>query len=171
MIMEITNETRVAYLFARFHHRLGFEKVLSISGGFPDMLALRDEKGVRIELEFSASGLRTHYTIRGSEVRHYEKEWMKLIHKGDKWYKVTDYSHEGKWGEDCSWGMWWGDENGNLELVEDKNGSHLKRKSLNYWIDAVVCWKATEVMKDRLEGEGIEVVVLKDRLAELGVSW
>lgn len=158
--MEIKDEKGVEYLFIRHHHLLGFEKIIEFNASFPDVMALRDGKNVSIELEFSASGLGTHYKIRGSCVYHRE-DWRKLVHKENKWYIV----------ESGNLGNWWDDEDGNLELVEAKTHSYLRRKSLNYWIDAVVCWKATEFMKSRLEEEGIEVISLEDRLAELGVSW
>lgn len=46
------NEQGVVYLFSKYHEKLGFEKILHISTHFPDVIAVRDGKEIRVELEF-----------------------------------------------------------------------------------------------------------------------
>ena len=58
------NEQGVIYLFSRYHEKLGFEKIIQIGTRFPDVIAVRDNKHISIELEFRLSGVRSHYLAR-----------------------------------------------------------------------------------------------------------
>ena len=70
-----TNEQGVVYLFSKYHEKLGFEKILHITTHFPDVIAKRNGKKTRIELEFLLSELQSHYIIKDAHP-HAEK-WMK----------------------------------------------------------------------------------------------
>jgi len=58
------NEMGVFYLFSRCHEKIGIEKILKFSSNrFPDVIALRAGKTVKIELEYKLSGFLKHYTL------------------------------------------------------------------------------------------------------------
>ncbi len=59
--MEVRSEKQVEYLFARFHHLIGFEKILNVQSAFPDITALRNEVLIKIELEYQLAGIINHY--------------------------------------------------------------------------------------------------------------
>lgn len=65
------NEQGVAYLFSRYHEKLGFEKIIKIGTHFPDVIATRNGEKVRIELEFLLSGVRSHYLARVLQDKKY----------------------------------------------------------------------------------------------------
>jgi hypothetical protein len=51
-----TNESEVIFLFAKIHEKLGFEKILKLRQKFPDCIAKKEGKTVKIEFEYNASG-------------------------------------------------------------------------------------------------------------------
>src|SRR4051794_12870398 len=57
--IEPRNENGVVYVFALSAKRLGFD-VRVVRAGFPDCIAQRDGKRVRIEFEFLSSNFRLH---------------------------------------------------------------------------------------------------------------
>jgi len=57
------NEMEVLYLFLRNHERLGFERILKIQTKLPDIIALRNGKVVRIEVEYLTSRFYQHFEI------------------------------------------------------------------------------------------------------------
>ncbi len=157
--MKITNESGVLYLFSRYHELLGFEDIIKIQTAFPDVYAIRKGSHVTIELEFKASRIATHYDIRGSTVYHNRKEYLE--HNDKWWEKVIPWSSRVRFD----------DERGNLYVERrGKSVSSLKRRSLKSCINGVICWTASEKWRTKLEAEGIEVIELKSRLPELGIS-
>ena len=67
------NEMGVFYLFSRYHEKLGFEKILRVSTLFPDVIALRASKTVRVEIEYKLSGFLRHYVY--AKVSGYYSGW------------------------------------------------------------------------------------------------
>jgi len=66
------NELGVLYLFARNHRKLGFERIVKITGGFPDIIAIRNRKLVKIELEYKISRFLRHYKTCYFDAKDYE---------------------------------------------------------------------------------------------------
>lgn len=164
-MMKITKEPHVFYLFSRYHELLGFEEVVNVQTAFPDIIAIREGKIVRIELEYIARRLAIHYQIRESVMYH--KYGERFEHKAGKWHKISPH-HEIKGMEIIR--MSWDDERGNLYVRKGAYASSLRRKSLKPLIDIVICWTACESQRNSLEAEGIEVIELKSRLIELGIT-
>jgi hypothetical protein len=77
------NEPGVFYLFARHHEKLGFEEIVDVSTLTPDVIAKRNGKQVRIELEYKSSGAISHYRVLDEDPR--EGKWTK---EGDEWIFV-----------------------------------------------------------------------------------
>jgi len=60
------NEGDLLYLFIRNHEKLGFSKILSIQlVGFPDIIAIEEDRIVKIELEYRLSSIKPHYKVGG----------------------------------------------------------------------------------------------------------
>jgi len=78
------NEGFVVYLFCRFHERLGFDKILWIDAYFPDCIAEKNGKKVRIEFESDAYFLRNHL-----KVRTYWSQIYKIVETDEK-YVIKD---------------------------------------------------------------------------------
>ncbi len=163
--MKITNEPHVLYLFSRYHELLGFEDIVNVQTAFPDITAIRDGKPVRIELEFIAGRIAIHYPIQGSTV--YQRYGERLEHKAGKWHKIAPCLLV-KGAERVFHS--WDDEGGNLYVRRGPYASTLIRKSLKPHIDIVICWTACESRRSSLEKEGIEVIELKSKLVELGIT-
>jgi len=88
------NEDGVFYLFSRNHEECGFKKIVDITGGTPDIIAINDDgEEVGIELEYKASTAFDHYCAldkkeQSSTVREYPRgEWNK---DGSIWKYVYD---------------------------------------------------------------------------------
>jgi len=160
------DEKWVEYLFARFHHLLGFEKVLEWRIYFPDVVALRNGKRTRIELESSLEHIINHYYVFGtSDYRHHwsKGEW---IREGTKW--VWKYKRKPMYIID----------DGTDEINDPTNNIYLDRGTLKYrsikpFVDVIVCWDAhkTWSIYKKLQDEGIEIIILKEVLPKLGVTW
>lgn len=155
--MEMTNEKQVEYLFARFHHLLGFEEVINVQSGFPDITALRNGEKVSIELEFRLCSLGIHYLVDDAWFNAHERFEIlngKYCKKRDT--GITSYNE---------------DDIDNLYVTTHLRCQRLLRRSLKPVIDIVICWSASPFYRKKIEGEDIEVIELKSRLKELGVSW
>ncbi len=92
------NEQGVAYLFFKYHEKLGFERILRIGTRFPDVTAIRDGKETRIELEFLLSGVQSHYIIK--DAYPHTQKWVKENEDENKVYwrlhqrRTTDPQHQ-----------------------------------------------------------------------------
>lgn len=149
-MFEPKNELGVLYWFARLHEKLGFEKILHIGAGFPDITALRNGELVRIELE---------YRLRGF-LLHYEYGWVEGWLRGWRWAKKGDYwmpYHPEHGYDECELVH---DPDG--MLYADKGGRVLKYRSLRDQVDVVVCW-----IVDCELPEPIEVICLRDYVAKM----
>lgn len=148
--MLVTSEKQVEYLFARFHHLLGFEKVLKFGSSFPDVIALRNGVVTRVELESKLSHVAVHYKVAVA----YENLGQKFNRK-----EVLD------------------EEGDNLFIKEYKflgqRVEELRRKSLKPVLDVIVCWiiDFSEPTRNKILVDGydsVEVIELKSKLEELG---
>lgn len=55
------NETHLLWMFILYHKEFGFEKIIDVRSHFPDIIAIRNNETVRIELEYKLSNLIYHY--------------------------------------------------------------------------------------------------------------
>lgn len=61
LLWEPKNEQEVLFLFAKFHHELGFPYILQVQAHFPDITVIDNDKQTkRIEVELAASHFRAH---------------------------------------------------------------------------------------------------------------
>jgi len=168
------NEKWVEYLFSRFHHLLGFEKVIKFQSAFPDVTALKKGREVRIELESNLSGVKAHYYIDKPNSNGFEEvngHWMRVSIVGDHSQALLNYPNPGKKEHHKEYeSMIYPDQNDNVYVARKS----LRRKSLAPLIDIIVCWKIDKYplqLKKDPNLEDIEVIELRSRLRKLGVSW
>ena len=140
------NEPGVVYLFSRFHEKLGFEEIVDISTLTPDMIAKRNGKQVRIELEFKSSGAIWHYRVVKEDPR--EGKW---IRDKDNWKFVLKS----------------GEIQHNLPDPEnkyrpEKDRNLLLLRTAREKFDIIVCWEKDEVFE-----ENMEIIELRKALREL----
>ena len=152
-------EKHIEYLFARFHHLLGFERVLEFQNVFPDVIALRNGKVTRVELEYNLMSAKIHYYVFPRRLLDYEAKVTRIEHEGTYW--VVYYIN--CWGrEDVLCKI--DDENGNVY----RDGDRLKRRRLGTAVDVIVYWRKGE---GRWYDDSVELINLQERLKELGVTW
>lgn len=156
-------ETYIGYLFSRFHHLLGFERVLEFRSRFPDVIALRDGSKIRIELESKLSNISSHF-VRFRVMKPYCRPLR--VGKDVVIYNRGPVSLG--WAEERRIH----DPEENLFWTELPGAYEIRCKSLKLYVDVVICGNIDSpgVLK-RLEEEGIEVIDLPSKLKELGVSW
>lgn len=168
-------ETHVQYLFARFHHLLGFEKILEFQDCFPDVIALRNNTVTSIELESKLTHVTVHYLV--AKAHHNLGEWFE--HRNGIWHLYAKPRFNSNLGKPMTLNRF-PDEGGNLYKKKYFAVEELRRKSLKPVIDVVVCWEinyAKELRKKILakgvwhKDQGIEVIELKSKLEELNVDW
>ena len=151
------NELEVLYWFSRLHEKLGFEEILRIRfGKFPDVIAKRDGKVVKVELEYKLSRFKDHY----------------YAYRPSNYGRALFWSGVLKWvWKDGVWLMYHRDygilRNGPRFEDPDKSryyldGPFLKYRSLRDLVDVVVCW-----IVDCELPEPIEVICLRDYAAEM----
>lgn len=153
------------YLFYRYHHLLGFEKILEITGRFPDVIALRNGEVTRVELESFLEHVKVHYYVFGISDREHPDYAGRWVREGSRWvWKWKDPGRSTHPKYDVV------EDPGNYVYLE--NG-RLKRKTLKPFVDVVVClfgyrhWEAYR----RLTFEGVEVIFLSEVLPEMGIDW
>lgn len=81
------NEMGVFYLFSKIHKELGFEEIVSFQQ-YPDVIAKRNGKTVKIELEYRLTNFRNHfgdyrkstpYPLYSEGKRQFSKEDIDII--------------------------------------------------------------------------------------------
>jgi len=173
--MIIKHEKDVEYLFARFHHLLGFEKVLVFQEWFPDVTAVRNGVEVKIELEYILSRINHHYYVHGtSNPGGFEKKdgrWYRIVAHSDLSQLLLNYPEPGKIKRYKGYEkIAYPDQEDNLYL----SAGQLRRKSLKPIIDVIVCWEIDHyplTLREDPDRQEIDVIELKSTLDELGVSW
>lgn len=162
-----TNEMGVFYLFSRYHKELGFEEIINITSYFPDIMALRDGKEVKIELEFLLSSFKSHYLYRESTDEGYWKwdeenrMWRIFNPRERSFVEVSEIELK---LNDSARKMF--RLSSARVIIEDSRNEFkvnwkgdLIYKTLIDQCNYVVCWE-----KDCDIESGIEVIVLKDEL-------
>jgi len=150
-----TSEIEVLYLFSKYHELLGFEKTLAVQSKFPDVVAVKNDKKVKIELEYNLGSLKAHMIIL--EVGSRSSNRGRIIEKDNKIYYKEDYSNP-------------------LELLCDNKNSEYKVQNkgrttrvmvnnLKTILDYVVCWK-----KNTAWDPGIPIIELSEALPRLGIT-
>jgi hypothetical protein len=129
------NEPGVFYLFARFHEKLGFEEIVDVSTIAPDVIAKRNGKQVRIELEYKSCSAISHYRVVNEDPGEgkWTKEgndWIFVLRNGIRKYIITD-PHD--------------------EYRLDKDRNLLLRNTAKEIFDIIVCWKKDEVFEKNIE--------------------
>jgi len=149
-------ESDIVEFFKKYHKELSFEKILKIQTHFPDCLAVRQGKIVRIEFEYVTSRFAYHYRVFGDYHHSVDWQWGRI---GDYWYlcdgkgrKIVDLMPK-----DLQ--PYYGplkrlDKKNELTII--KHRYHLFFKTLVDKVDCIVCWE----QDDKIE-EGIEVITLK----------
>jgi len=137
------NEGFVVYLFSRFHEQLGFEKVLKIGSTFPDCIALKDGKEVRIEFEIMPWYLKSHVKVATYSPVVY------IVTETEREYLVTSRSGQSNWKVSYPKDQYTATiyPNGLAEI-------NYKRLPLDY----CVCWENRGTKRDYQEG--IEIIEL-----------
>jgi len=167
------NELGVLYLFARNHRKLGFEKIVKITGEFPDIIAIRNGKLVKIELEYKISRFLRHYKTCYFDAKDYEldedeHDWIfRRKHRRNKNFRPfirfqkIKYKVQGEKFETIK---------GAQPII--MTGAIIKpvmavrwkvrRYTLKDQVDVIVCWEKDRDLKDEIEV--IELSKLKDIL-------
>lgn len=168
-------EKWIEYLFSRYHHLLGFEKVLVFQKWFPDVTALRSGVETKIELELLLSRINHHYYVMGTsnpggfELK--DGRWMRVVAIPDMSNALLNYPNPEKIEYYKGYrSIIYPDQEDNLYI---KSG-HLRRKSLKPVIDVIVCWAIDHYplsLREDSKRHEIEIIELKSRLTELGLSW
>lgn len=146
------NEAEVIYLFSKYHKKLGFSRILSISGGkFPDIHAMRRGKVVGIEMEYNLKSFLFHYFLNsieyGYNFSHVQKWTYNEKHKG--WCRfINDEIVKNSFLYDSE-----------KQLTTTKNESALIYKSLKSDVDIVICW-----IEDYEINDDIEIINLREQL-------
>jgi len=145
------NEKGVFYLFSRIHEKIGFEKIISFQQ-WPDIIAKRNGKTVRIELEFKLSDfLRHHYRITKPLVMGH---WKKVQ---NKWILVVGTNIV----DEIS------DPENNIWLNRDDNALYLKTLG-DKKVDVVICW-VKDIELSKLINDNVQVVELSCLIKYKGV--
>lgn len=129
------NEPGVAYLFSRFHEKLGFEEIVDISTMTPDIFARRSRKQVAIELEFKSSSAIRHYRVARENPR--DGRWIR--DKGNWRFVLKD----GRIKYDLR------DPDNKYRLDRDRNLLLLRTAKEKFNI--IVCWEKDEVFEENME--------------------
>jgi len=153
-------EKHIEYLFARFHHLLGFERVLDFRNWFPDVIALRNGKITRVELEYNLMSAKTHYYIYPRDQFGMRGKITRIEHRDGYWIVYRREPLMGKEEILCKIN----DEGGNVY----RDGWSFKRRSLKPVVDVIVYWYKGE---GRWHDYSVELINLQERLKELGVTW
>jgi len=165
--MKIESEKQVEYLFARFHHLLGFERVLNFQSEFPDVIAIKDREKKRIELEYEVGRIVVHYIFYKDA-----KYWPTFTFENGQW--IIHYNGKNE-VFDCN-----GEEE-NLYVEnwppyckENYTYQFLKRKSIKPVLDTVVYWEGDYIpqcIKEDPRGDELELINIREKLEELDQSW
>ena len=159
-LIEPNNETHLIWLFTLYHKDYGFSDILNIGTFFPDVIAIRDGKKLKIEFEYKLSGFFSHYCVDSFEgyYKFYPKarrlEWRKINNMWKKFDLETDkeiISDKYK------------DTDNELE-IDNKTGG-LCYKTLKDDCDLVFCW-----LKDCEPRENIEVIYLCESISKHRVN-
>ena len=178
------NEAGVMYLFSRYHEEIGFEKILKFNTttGFPDIIALRDGKEVRIELEHTLGKIRVHYErIQSNNFGWTWDEDNRLFREKDRsipkrvyeWflenlskdkidYRVQQFVISRDNLSDNAYSFV-SDPFKELKLGARNN---LVYKSIKKWVDVIICW---EIGSYRLK-DNLEVIELKNKLIQTKIK-
>lgn len=169
------NEAGVMYLFSRYHEELGFEKIIKFNTttGFPDIVALRDGKKVRIELEHTLGKIRVHYEcIKSTNHEWFWDDGFSVFREKDRFIPehVVELFLENAPKNRIKHSLVHEEiSNEPFFIVSDplrqlkKGGKkNLVYKSIKQWCDIVVCWEIGSYrMKDDLE-----VIELKNKFIQ-----
>jgi len=133
------NEMGVFYLFSRYHEKLGIEKILKFNlNKFPDVIALKAGKTVKIEIEYKLRGFLRHYILANVQGYYSGWRWKKKGNSWFAWHPKHGYDPE------CI-------PDPKNELFSD--GMELKFKSLKGYVDIIICW-----IKDCSLPEDFEII-------------
>jgi len=135
-MFEPKNEKGVEYLFSVHHKELGFEKIISFNS-FPDIVALRNGKIVKIELEYRLECFNKHYLVAKQYSRYSNYIWIKIDKRWEAFNILTKkYLDIGR---------------GHLDekniFTTNESGYDLVYKTLKDKVDIVIYWKKSHGFK------------------------
>ena len=158
---EPENEAETVYLFSKYHKKLGFDKILKISSClFPDIIAKRGRKTVKIEMEYKLSSFMYHYFVFKDEFKFISKfscgdrvsECIWEYNKKDKmWRKwvVISINEEEISKELMKLGRFVDDSEQILTTTGNKTG--LVYKTLKTDVDIIIYWIDDCEIDDNIE--------------------
>lgn len=84
----VVNEAHVAFVFSKYHDKLGFPKIVDISTGFPDCIAInKDGKECVIEFEYKSKSFVYHnHDVKSIPVI----DWLKIIRLSSVKYPIAE---------------------------------------------------------------------------------
>jgi len=188
----VGGESGVIELFDRFYDVLGFDKPSIYEGGFPDGHVYRNNRKLKVEFEYTLSGLWIHYIFaRASGWMSYGSGFIKR--KNNIWIAVCtrdcpkfvkgtilDWEIncrrwateiESYYDENIGNGIFdpenklFSGDGGVCGFKQEKLGRWLICKSLQNELDLVVCWRNDRKwISDNLVKDGIQIIELEKEL-------
>jgi len=180
LLLMPTNEMETIVIFAMHIEKFGFENIKYIKSEFPDLVAIRDGKEVRIEAEYDLRRFYRHYI---ADPQHHKNVHPRLyeFHENANWVDVSHSNLGYNIMNENFWSIRWTKKDDKTlrkypqayvidkhkEMYTQSDGRYLYYKTLSRYCDCILYWTDSSKTEDTFSDD-LELINMSKVFYDLG---